>query len=401
MYRTGFGDCFLITFGSGDAARHILVDFGAHMHGDIGTMAGVMESIEQTTQKKLAVLVATHRHRDHISGFGQFADRFGGFEIGEVWMPWTDDPRDPDAAALNAKHLALYGILEQHLAAVKETGPTADAARAALQNLAGNERATTELARGFGTGATIRYQKAGQSLDKVVDVPGLSADFLGPPGDKSFLARMNPPADQHYLTRPGEVSGGARPFPGYELRPTEPDFQQLVSDNQPTVPSADLKTLKQSAENPASRLALFLDSMRNNTSLVIVFRYKGKTLLFPGDAQWGNWQSWIGTAAAKELLSQVDFLKISHHGSENATPVDVVKALRAQGLSAMVSTQVTPFPTIPRIPLLDAIQAHCTDHLLVRSDWINVTAKAPKAPNAMPALPPTFTLGELWFDCLL
>lgn len=101
-----------------------------------------------------------------------------------------------------------------------------------------------------------------------------------------------------------------------------------------------------------------------------------------------------------ELLSEVDFLKISHHGSENATPVDVVNELRANGLAAMVSTQVTPFPTIPRIPLLEAVQQHCTDHILVRSDWIDVD-KAPKAPKTMPALPSEFEHGALWFDCSL
>ena len=156
MYRTGFGDCFLLTFGSAAAARHVLVDFGAHMHGEIGTMDRVMDDIEASTRKKLAVLVATHRHRDHISGFGQFADRFGGFEIQEIWMPWTDDPHDPDAASLNARHLALYDKLQRHLAATGATGGEADAARNALSNLTGNEQATTELARGFGTGATVR-----------------------------------------------------------------------------------------------------------------------------------------------------------------------------------------------------------------------------------------------------
>lgn len=398
MYRTGFGDCFLLTFGSAAAARHVLVDFGAHMHGEIGTMDRVMDDIEAITRKKLAVLVATHRHRDHISGFGQFAERFGGFEIREVWMPWTDDPHDPDAAALNARHLALYDKLQRHLAATGAAGREADAARNALINLTGNETATTELARGFGTGATVRYLKAAQSFDMVAGVTGLSAEILGPPAEKSFLSRMNPPAGQHFLTAPGDTSTAVRPFRGYELRPNDVDFTTIA--NQPVAPGEDIAALKASAENPASRLALFLDNVRNNTSLVIVFRYKGKTLLFPGDAQWGNWQSWIGTAAAKRVLAELDFLKLSHHGSENATPVDVVKGLRDNGLAAMVSTQIEPFPTIPRIPLLDAVQAHCTSHLLVRSDWVDVEG-APSAPTAAPRLSSPFRRGHVWIDCAL
>jgi len=52
------------------------------------------------------------------------------------------------------------------------------------------------------------------------------------------------------------------------------------------------------------------------------------------------------------MLNEVDFLKVAHHGSENATPVNVVHALKDSGLAVMVPTQVKPFPTIPRMPLL-------------------------------------------------
>jgi hypothetical protein len=182
------------------------------------------------------------------------------------------------------------------------------------------------------------------------------------------------------------------------MRPTDADFTTIP--NQPVAPAEDIAALKASAENPASRLALFLDNVRNNTSLVVVFRYKGKTLLFPGDAQWGNWQSWIGTTAARQVIAELDFLKLSHHGSENATPVDVVKGLRDKGLAAMVSTQIEPFPTIPRLPLLDAVQEHCTSRILVRSDWVNVEG-APSAPTAAPRLPSQFKRGDVWIDCHL
>src|SRR4029079_3791934 len=92
MYRTGFGDCFLLTLGANATTSHILIDFGAHMHGEIGTMEDVMTDIEKTTGSKLSLVVSSHAHRDHISGFGKFAARFANFEIGEVWLPWTDNP---------------------------------------------------------------------------------------------------------------------------------------------------------------------------------------------------------------------------------------------------------------------------------------------------------------------
>ena len=44
----------------------------------------------------------------------------------------------------------------------------------------------------------------------------------------------------------------------------------------------------------AGRLALQLDSDTNNTSLVLAIELiaSGRVLLFPGDAQVGNWLSW-------------------------------------------------------------------------------------------------------------
>lgn len=399
MYRPGFGDCFLITFGTDGSARHVLIDFGAHMHGEIGTMDQIMNSIEKTTDAKLRIIVATHAHRDHISGFGKFADRFSQFEIGEVWMPWTDNPHDQDASSLKRKQLALYDALETHLRIglnVTETDPKYAAALDALSNLRGNETATTELGRGFSTGAKVRYFEAGTSIVKVGEIAGLSAEFLGPPRDQSFLSRMNPPADQHFLTAPGDWKGGVKPFPKLEIPPesTNPDYLAILKEG-PVISDEMRADLHALAEAPADRLALALDSVRNNTSLVILFRYEGRTLLFPGDAQWGNWQSWIGTDKARQLLSEVDFLKVAHHGSENATPVDVVHGLRQAGLIVMVPTQIKPFPTIPRMPLLKELEKHCS--VAVRSDWVEVEG-APVGPTPQPTLPKGFKTGDVWID---
>ena len=400
MYRPGFGDCFLLTFRSRQTAHHVLIDFGAHTRGEIGTMDKIMKNIEEETDKNLTVLVATHAHRDHISGFGKFAARFSKFTIGEVWLPWTDNPHDPDAKTFTKKHLALYNAIETHLRVAlgaKETDPKYALALDALSNLRGNEVAISELGRGFGTGATIKYLEAGQSIAKVGNVTGLSAEIQGPSRDKSFLTRMDPPADQHFLTAPGDTAGGVHPFPKLEIRIGEPDYGAIVSDGQPVLDPSEILALDQLAEAPAERLALALDNVRNNTSLVIVLRFEGRTLLFPGDAQWGNWQSWIGTDEARQLLGEIDFLKVAHHGSENATPVDVVKALKRAGLAVMVPTQIKPFPTIPRKPLLTELEKHCAGHVAIRSDWIDVDA-APRGPKPRPAFPEGFTPGEVWID---
>jgi len=402
MYRPGFGDCFLITFSTGPDARHVLIDFGAHMHGEIGTMGQIMDDIESETGSKLEVIVATHQHRDHISGFGQFADRFAKFEIGEIWLPWTDNPHDEQARAFRTRQLALYDAIDTHLRIglrATETDPKYAAALDALSNLRGNETAVTELQRGFGTGASVHFFGGGAFVSKVGKIAGLSAEFLAPPKDPSFLSRMNPPADQHFLVAPGVRADDVHPFGKLEIKavPPAPDYLAIVAEGQPVLALEAIMALEGMAEFAADRLALALDNVRNNTSLVILFRYQGKVLLFPGDAQWGNWQSWIGTDRAAEILREVDFLKVAHHGSENATPVDVVQALKAAGLAAMVPTQIKPFPTIPRKPLLEALEKHCQGNVAVRSDWIGVPG-APVDPAAQPPLPPGFSLGAVWID---
>ena len=87
-----------------------------------------------------------------------------------------------------------------------------------------------------------------------------------------------------------------------------------------------------------AELALKLDSDTNNTSLALAFELPdGQVLLFPGDAQVGNWESWSElswkdgdrTITGKDLLARTTLYKIGHHGSHNAT-------LREKGLELMV-----------------------------------------------------------------
>jgi len=79
------------------------------------------------------------------------------------------------------------------------------------------------------------------------------------------------------------------------------------------------------------QLALNLDSDTNNTSLVLALEWgdpgSGRVLLFPGDAQVGNWLSWRDqkyragdkSLSADDLLSRTVLYKVGHHGSHNAT----------------------------------------------------------------------------------
>jgi glyoxylase-like metal-dependent hydrolase (beta-lactamase superfamily II) len=74
-YQVGFGDCFLLSlvYGDGDN-RHVLIDFGTtELPKGLKPsehMPKVAKQIEQDCGGALTAVVATHRHADHISGFG-------------------------------------------------------------------------------------------------------------------------------------------------------------------------------------------------------------------------------------------------------------------------------------------------------------------------------------------
>ena len=97
MYRVGFGDCFLLSLPGADRHHHVLVDCGVHAKGDIKTMPAIVQDIRAETNDTLDLVVVTHAHQDHISGFGTQEAEWAKVTVKEIWMPWTEDPTDAQA----------------------------------------------------------------------------------------------------------------------------------------------------------------------------------------------------------------------------------------------------------------------------------------------------------------
>jgi len=404
MYRVGFGDCFLVSLPvDGSGPRHILVDCGVHAKGDIGTIDKVVADIAATTDGTLAVVIATHAHQDHIAGFDRFSDTFTKFKIGEVWLPWTWDPANPQAVKLQGKQAALAGGLAKHFAglgAAAAQRPLTAAAADAVGNLRGNPHAIALLKSGFGVGATVRYLKAEDSLIDPAGIAGLTVKVLGPPQSEEYLQQMDPPSNEAYLRF---ATGDAK-----NAGPIEPFFVRWRVEARAMgdlgLSQADVKRLGDATDTSAEDLAFALDKARNNESVVALLTYRGQSLLFAGDAQYGNWRWWLEHDMPDQILPQIRFLKVAHHGSVNATPKDALEKMTDGGFAAMVSTQGTPWPSIPRAPLMARIDTK-TKHEIVRSDWLAVAgASGPGAGTAPaePSQPPAgFTEGVLWFDYVL
>ncbi len=69
MYAHGFGDCFLLTFLSKEQPIYrMLIDCGM-LTGDSDRLRQVIDHIKTDCGGKLDLVVQTHEHKDHISGF--------------------------------------------------------------------------------------------------------------------------------------------------------------------------------------------------------------------------------------------------------------------------------------------------------------------------------------------
>jgi hypothetical protein len=308
--------------------------------------------------------------------------------VKEVWLPWTENPSDEEAARLKARQMAMIDNLREHFAA---QGRTANAAvLAALENLSGNRAALDLLQSGF-RDAEVKYLDAGTDMKDPAGIEGLKVKVLGPPRDEEFLAKMDPPTGQRYLRAAGgktEVVGARKPF--------QDPCRAKPEGIGPRLSDADKKVLQQLAVSN-EEFAFALDQAINNTSVVALFQYRGQNLLFPGDAQYGNWKFWLEKAGSERLLSQVHFYKVSHHGSINATPKEALEKMTTGRFAAMLSTQSKPWPSIPGPKLLEALERKAGQRL-IRSDSLAVSG----APSiAISRLPRGFQKGEFWYDYMI
>jgi glyoxylase-like metal-dependent hydrolase (beta-lactamase superfamily II) len=109
MYRQGLGDCFLLTFSAGGQPVHMLIDCGVLKGTPEANerMLAVAKNVNETTGGRLDVLVATHEHWDHLSGFLQAKEAFDKLKVVRVWTAWTEDPDDELAKELGVRRRKL------------------------------------------------------------------------------------------------------------------------------------------------------------------------------------------------------------------------------------------------------------------------------------------------------
>ena len=387
----------------------MLIDCGIHssVSGGSAIVDEIAADIKAQTGGKIDVLVVTHEHWDHVSGFSTAAEIFKDFSVGEVWMAWTENPAEPLAAQLDkykGQALAALQLASRKLEAERNLGLHMSGIRDGLQAILGFQfgakgdkvRAARNAAAALANGKTPVYLGPESPPISVPGLPDLRVYVLGPPRDTKLL-RLEEKADEMYrlAARSGwplerALSGGlagdagglgapaddySAPFDrnvGTDLAAAlagaaDSDIGRFVRDHYAgPIPSAAPALAKRRGKKPADEnltdqswrridadwlgiaadLAMQLDRGVNNTSLVLAFEFigSGRVVLFPADAQIGNWLSWqsvkwpVGQkeVQATDLLARTVYLKVAHHGSQNATP-------EQHGLELMTSVDLSAF----------------------------------------------------------
>lgn len=391
---------------------------------------------------KLDILVVTHEHWDHISAFHPKDGLYDNFSIEKIWLAWTENPEDDDAKVLNkglqkrikalkiaserlkkkkAEHTRFYAQFAggDRILAARETfnadledvlnfyGPLT--AKKTVSGISAKDKykisLDTQLAmdhiRSLSKGESgIKYCNPGEMIEDKHDLPGVRIFVLGPP--KSKLLTKDAPAkgakSEVYFGDNSSIAGlvdgllamgdtdtkvdESRPFGNIASLSMEEAKKENFFKKTYLYPDDGWRKVEDDWLDMAGSLAMQMDSDTNNTSLALAIQLPGgKVLLFPGDAQVGNWLSWhdlkwkVKNGSSTEVINATILLnatvlyKVGHHASHNATLKELgLELMTSDELVALVPEKEKQYNGIPYKPLVRKLKEKTKGRLIFSAD---------------------------------
>jgi beta-lactamase superfamily II metal-dependent hydrolase len=376
-YHVEVGDCIYIRIPDGNSGFHILVDCGSKVKKEL--LKRVLAHLEQelpsagaSGKKRLDLLVASHIHEDHIKGFDP--DTFKNIQIGHIWLSAIFNPQHPQAG----NTMRLHSLAEQQVRSLTQRGL---ALTPELQSLMGlysidNDGALDALRRILPdmNGIQPQYVHAGVNSTALgVNVPNAVIHVLAPEEDiDRFYLGVETVADLNSFVAASDFVAQRAPATKGQPLPkniTESDFRRLQSRMlSTTLAFADIDS-----------------STQNNVSAVLLIEWRNRRLLFVGDAEWdgkfeegrhnGSWN--VMWHERKALLEgPLDFLKIGHHGSINATPWS--ESYDAQHEVNQILDAILPLPQSGNLSKAQAIVSTARTNVYVTIPAANLLAEIGK-----------------------
>lgn len=378
MYNTGsVGDCLLLLFlKENTISFSMLIDCGGWLT-KAPDISGCVSDINTTCGGQLDLLVVTHQHMDHISGFNQARAEFDKIHVKEVWMSWIENEGDDVAKILREqygkklkqlKSLAQKAVAKLSAQSSKKFNVRGVNSRMKRKTMGMQEtlaligfeegvmsidgkaagRPTNDIAMKYvkDKAKKLRYCIPGEVIDDMKGAEGMKFFILGPPRDedmKFFKIDMKEeemyhlvknaagdtngiPIEEHIVETGIILEDGVSPF-GTEYQAGGVKFSTDQEKEDYAWRGIETDWLE-----TAAAIAMRATRLTNNTSLAmaIEFEQSERVVLLPADAQSGNWMGWHkpdvmkelkknGKKDTEDLLKNTVFYKVGHHGSHNGT----------------------------------------------------------------------------------
>ena len=329
-YDVGLGDCIYLRIPDADETRHVLIDCG-NKFGAPDALRLAIAHLEselpagEDGRARLDLLVVTHPHEDHLKGID--LETLGGLDIRNIWLSACMDPEHPQREDLEN----VQSFAEETLLRLRDEGPNLALRRLSSDLLELSKADALEaLFRGLPELNDIapRYVSTATPEDelKLFNDPGVRLRVIAPMFD----------IDRFYLGRlPQELQAlrGASQRLAEADEPADDVPTEAESGVPQNISRGDFERLRERMLENALAFTLKSSHLINNLSVVLLLEWHGRRLLFTGDAEAqltrkgkfeegkrnGSWNvMWANQHL--HLKDPIDFLKVGHHGSSNATP---------------------------------------------------------------------------------